>query len=338
MARTVSRAPSTRRKGFTLVELLVVIAIIAVLIGLLLPAVQSAREAARRSACTNKVKQLGLAFLNHENAKKQFPKYQFQNDPTWNSWTGHGVWTQMLPYMEQSDLYDQIDFSLPFDHGNNINVGRPGRAKIDGFACPSDIPFPDTAWGGINYGVSGGATVNCYSTGAANSASGAIVRWFPTKLSELSDGTSETILLAEFLHGDNDGGRLSFERDFTQPLSIATTDFPTPAQVETAGQGCNSTAQGYQVTNAGRMWSAGIPGQCVINTVAPPNWQYVNCATGGGFGYAADRNGIFPARSKHPGVVCAAACDGSTRVVADSIDLVTWQRLGARADGQSTGW
>jgi prepilin-type N-terminal cleavage/methylation domain-containing protein len=338
MDRAVSRASSTRTTGFTLVELLVVIAIIAVLIGLLLPAVQSAREAARRSACTNKIKQLGLAFLNHENARKNFPQYQFHNVSTWNAWVGHGVWTQMLPYMEQGDLYDQIDFQQPFDSGVNINVGRPGRARIDGFNCPSDIPFPDTSWGGINYAVSGGATINCYSTGAANSASGAILRRVSTKLTDLSDGTSTTLLLSEFLHGDNDGGRLNLERDFTQPLSLATADFPSRAEVETAGQGCNSTAQGYQVTNAGRMWMAGFPGQCVINTVAPPNWPYVNCATGGGFGYAADRNGIFPARSAHPGAVCAAACDGSTRIVSNSIDLVTWQRLGARGDGQSSTW
>ena len=327
-----------RRSAFTLVELLVVIAIIAVLIGLLLPAVQSAREAARRSSCTNKMKQLALSFHNYENSRTEFPQYQYHNVSTWNSWQGHGVWTQMLPYIEEQALYDQIDFQLQFDNGANIGAGRPGRARIDTFNCPSDLPFPDTNWGGINYAVSGGATKDVYSTGAAKAASGAILRRVPTKLAELTDGTSKTVLLSEFLHGDNNAGALNLERDHTNGLSIARADFPTAAEVEAAGQGCDGTAQGYQQINAGKHWNAGMPGQCVINTVAPPNWSHVNCAEGGGFGYAADRQGIYPARSLHPGVVVAAACDGSTHVVSDSIDLLTWQRLGGRQDGQTADW
>jgi prepilin-type N-terminal cleavage/methylation domain-containing protein len=330
--------PFRPRRAFTLVELLVVIAIIAVLIGLLLPAVQSAREAARRNACTNNIKQVALSLLTYENARKQFPEYQRHTDSTWSAWVGHGVWTMMLPYLEQNTVFDQIDLSLPFDHGNNNGAGRPGRTRIDAFNCPSDIPFPDPTWGGINYGISGGATVDCYSTGAGRAASGALLRRVPTKLSDLTDGTSMTLLVAEFLHGDNDAGRLNLERDFTQPLTISQLDFPTAAQVDAAGAACNATAAGYQQTNAGRMWNAGLPGQCLVNTVAPPNWTYVNCATGGAFGYAADRNGIFPARSKHPGGVNAAACDGSIRFVGDSIDLVTWQRLGARGDGEKVNW
>jgi prepilin-type N-terminal cleavage/methylation domain-containing protein len=327
-----------RKDGFTLVELLVVIAIIGVLIGLLLPAVQAAREAARRSSCTNKVKQLALAFLNYENSRKEFPKYQYNNDPSWNSWRGHGVWTQMLPFIEEQALYDQFDFAQAFDAGRNFGSGQPGRARIDGFQCPSDSPFPDSNWGGTNYAVSGGATKNLYSGSAATTASGALLRWFPTTVAELTDGLSKTVLIAEFLHGDNNGGALNLERDFTNGLSLATANFPTAAEIETAGQACDGTAAGYQQVNAGKHWNAGLPGQCVINTVAPPNWAHVNCAEGGGFGYAADRQGIFPARSMHPGGVSTAACDGSTHFVNDNIELVTWQRLGARGDGQAANW
>jgi hypothetical protein len=103
-------------------------------------------------------------------------------------------------------------------------------------------------------------------------AYGVIVRRIEATPSDIRDGLSKTVLLSEYLHGDNDGGFLSLERDFTQPLSLATTEFPTAAEVETAGQGCDTAAAGYQVTNAGREWMAAFPGACVINTVAPPNW------------------------------------------------------------------
>lgn len=97
-----NRAGGSSCRGFTLVELLVVIAIIGILIALLLPAVQAAREAARRSQCTNNLKQLALAFHNYHDVYKVFPAYQYMNTPTtWNSWRGHGALTMILPFIEQ---------------------------------------------------------------------------------------------------------------------------------------------------------------------------------------------------------------------------------------------
>jgi len=324
-----------RPRGFTLVELLVVIAIIGVLVGLLLPAVQSAREAARRSQCTNNLKQLSLSFLNYEDTRKSFPVYQ-KHVSGWNSWQGHGVWTQILPFIEEQGLYDQYDFTNRFDHGNNNGANRPGRAKIGVFNCPTDRPFPDRNWGGINYAVNGGATVDLYGAGTATDAHGAMMRRQETTLAELSDGTSKTLLVSEFLKGDNSNGMRSPTRDFTNGLSIPTVHYPTPAEVETAGIACDGN--GYQQSNAGKHWNGGFPGACVFNTVAPPNWKHVNCATGGGFGYAADRNGIVPARSMHPSVVVAAAADGSVHVISETVDPITWQRLGARGDAQPVSW
>ena len=326
--------------GFTLVELLVVIAIIGVLVGLLLPAVQSARESARRSQCTNKQRQLALAFSNHLSAKTVFPMYDTFPTNTGtnvvNSYEGYGVWSRLLPYIDQQSIYDQIPFTTKsFEDSSNATIRK---LKIDTFRCPSDLPFGDLTCGGINFAISGGATRDAYSTGTPTKAFGVIVRRSESSPADIRDGLSKTVLLSEFLHGDNDGTSLALDRDFTQPLTLATAEFPTAAEVETAGAACDTLAAGYQVSNAGREWISALPGQCVINTVAPPNWRHVNCCTGGGFGWACDRNGIYPARSSHPGGVIAAAADGSTNFVAEGIDVLTWQRLGARNDGSSVSW
>jgi len=328
------------RGGFTLVELLVVIAIIGTLVGLLLPAVQSARESARRSQCTNKQKQLALACQNYLSARSTFP--QTNNMPTnsgttvINNWQGYGVWTRLLPYIDQQSVYDTIPFTTKaFDDGANANTRK---LKIDTFRCPSDLPFGDPTYGGINYAVSGGATRDIWLQNTATKAWGIIASNVASTPADIRDGLSKTILLSEVLHGDNDGGSLALDRDFTNSLTLATAEFPSATEIETAGAACDTTAVGYQVTNPGREWMAAFPGASLINVIAPPNWRHVTCCSGGGFGYACDRSGIIPARSSHPGGVIAAAGDGSTKFVQDAIDLLTWQRLGARNDGSSVSW
>jgi len=146
------------KTGFTLVELLVVIAIIGILIALLLPAVQAAREAARRSSCTNHMKQLALAFHNYYDSKKAFPRvfYSSMGDNVTCAGTcgcipwldcprrSPGPFVHILPYIEQQAVYSQWRWSCPFIHGWNgeavaaNNYSPPGNARIDTFVCPSD--------------------------------------------------------------------------------------------------------------------------------------------------------------------------------------------------------
>lgn len=325
---------NTFRRGFTLVELLVVIAIIGVLIALLLPAVQQAREAARRMQCSNQIKQLTLAFHNYHDTHKKFPALQYnivKSDGTnVSSWRGHGAYTMILPYIEQNALYDRYDFTLEWDAGINATNGK---TKLDAFLCPSDIGYPDSNWGGNNYGLNGGSRRDFYSTGAAVAASGPFVRRQESGFRDLTDGSSNVIFIAEILKGDASNSQLTPERDFTYQLSLSTDQFPTQSDIETAGGDCDSTASGWQQSNAGRTWGASFPGFIGMNTIAPPNWKHINCCSGGGFGYACDRNGIVPARSLHPGGVLASMGDGSVKFFAETIDFTTWQRLGARADG-----
>lgn len=129
---------SNRRTAFTLVELLVVIAIIGILVALLLPAVQAAREAARRMSCTNNMKQLGLAILNYESTYRAFPLAYTPN------WTGggaqsnglrrHNLLTFLLPFVENQPLYDQVDFGRHFNQSPNVNTFK---VDLPGYLCPS---------------------------------------------------------------------------------------------------------------------------------------------------------------------------------------------------------
>jgi prepilin-type N-terminal cleavage/methylation domain-containing protein/prepilin-type processing-associated H-X9-DG protein len=319
-----------QRRAFTLVELLVVIAIIGILIALLLPAVQAAREAARRSQCTNNLKQLALACHGYHDTYRKLPAYQYDVVGRY-PWLGHGAFTMILPFIEQKPLYDTIRFNLPWDEQPNDQAAR--RAKLAAFVCPSDIGYPDTWHPGCNYAVSGGARIVFYDGSAPNNASGFFARYRETNFADIQDGTSNVIMLSELLKGDADDGSLDLTRDFTYQLSYSTERFPVPADVETMGVACDNTAKGWHNSNAGMAWIASFPGQIAFNTVAPPNWKHISCCDGGGFGYTCDRNGIVPARSKHPGGVNAALGDGSVRFVSDTIDLVTWQRAGARSDG-----
>jgi prepilin-type N-terminal cleavage/methylation domain-containing protein/prepilin-type processing-associated H-X9-DG protein len=314
-----------KRRGFTLVELLVVIAIIGILIALLLPAVQAAREAARRSQCTNNMKQLALAFHNYHDTHKTFPSFQYHN-PAWSSWRGHGPFSMILPYIEQNATYDLIDFNVEWDHGNN----RAARdVHINAFSCPSDGPYPDTRYGGINYGINGGSHADFY--GQWTAANGFLVRRRESSFASMRDGTSNMVMLGEFLKGDNTGGTRTPLRDVTNGLTIANWRFPSQADLEAAGVACD--ANSYQQSNAGRDYGAGFLGFTLVNTVAPPNWDHISCCAGGGFGYACDRDGIFPVRSFHPGGGNIAMGDGSVRFATETVDLQVWQYIGARDDG-----
>jgi len=288
---------NSKRRAFTLVELLVVIAIIGILIALLLPAVQAAREAARRSQCTNSMKQLALAFHNYHDTHRKFPAYNYPVAGT-NSWQGHGPFTMILPFIEQGPTYAKVNFRVAWD-GDDTN--QPRLTKIATFLCPSDIPFLDSKYPGNNYAVCAGGRISLYDWGSPISASGIFAARYESSFADIQDGSSNTVMLGEFLKGDNDGASLNKERDVTYQLPNYTDAFPTQSEIESLGSTCDSTAQGWQNTNAGRDWFACFPAHVVFNTVAPPNWKHITCCSGSSFGYACDRNGIVPPGASIPG-------------------------------------
>jgi prepilin-type N-terminal cleavage/methylation domain-containing protein/prepilin-type processing-associated H-X9-DG protein len=320
----LSLSPS-RRRGFTLIELLVVIAIIAVLIALLLPAVQAAREAARRSQCTNNLKQVALAAMNYESSNGIFPAGALsQNDTTHGGTaaspyyiTNFSVFVRLLPFTEQSALYNAVNFSLCQNNYDNLTVAG---IQLNILQCPSDNlnagvpivkesyaswtfnPQPTTAIGNCYFTSYGGCSGTYFSNnylGAINYTTrqglmnGVIYPDATTTISSITDGTSNT-----FMFGEKAKGYLKvFDPSY------------------------------YISDNA---WYSGNYFDTQICTIYPPNVQASSTAIKS-FSY------YFPetATSYHPGGLNMAYADGSVHFIKNTISSWTFNTGNADSYGDS---
>jgi prepilin-type N-terminal cleavage/methylation domain-containing protein/prepilin-type processing-associated H-X9-DG protein len=331
----------TRRSGFTLIELLVVIAIIAILIALLLPAVQQAREAARRTQCRNNLKQLGLALHNYHDIYSSFPKGAYW-PVNGSPWHGRGWMVSILPQIDQGPLFNLYNNTVTYDNGANATVRN---TKIPAFTCPSDRPYGGPQPGNNYAGCTGSSwnnwDTNMNATNAGRISNGIITQGREMNFRDLTDGSSNVVLLGELLKGDfsqNSIADSDIVRNPTNP-TFANADFPTSAELITEGTALNalSTTGEASLSNCGSDWVSPYNHQTLFNTAATPNWKYRSAAYGGGFGLCADRPSIAPARSRHTGGSHVAMGDGSVRFVSENVDTLTWQRAGARADGNPLG-
>ena len=339
------------RRGFTLIELLVVIAIIAILVALLLPAVQQVREAARKSQCQDHLHNLGIAFHSYEGTYKMVPKFHYKyvnvaNALTPSSWQGAGAFVMILPYIEQRNVYQLYNFSFNYTDAQNYsstNDNTPSKAKVPVFLCPSDRDYPG-AEPGNNYAVCAGSTVDLWVENVATGGNGWFNRLREVTFADVTDGTSNVVMVSEFLVGDNNQNVVSDsdivrEPTSASPYGLSNVQFPTAAELESKGATCDSMSPTEEASRSqcARFWSSPHPASTVFNTTVPPNWRHRTCAFGGNFGQCTDRNGIFPARSRHPGGAQAAMGDAKVRFVSENVDTLVWQRAGARNDGNPTG-
>lgn len=344
---------SPRRTAFTLVELLVVIAIIGILVALLLPAVQAAREAARRSQCNNNLKQLALAYHNYHDTYKVFPRYTYPPGLSSAShWEGFSAHTMVLPFMEQQPLYDRVMQVAQNSPGVFLDGWRHGdlnslrRTTIESLICPSaGNPNSGIDSGNCSYAVCEGCALGWTDNKGHNNGifgRGRLDQPDPVErtMADITDGTSNTALASEHLLGDHDS-------NFYRPGDVvrgqswtgshqsypATGMLYDVAAVEAYGQQCLGGISNHH-SHAGRDWIAGMPLQTVFNTLAPPNWKYPTCQTCSGCGWM-DSGGVFPARSNHSGGANHALADASVRFITDSIDGAVYCFLGNRRDGQA---
>ena len=353
----------TSRRGFTLIELLVVISIIAVLIALLLPAVQSAREAARRAQCTNNLKQLGLAVQNYHSSSNVIPAMcMFAYNPVSGAVIGQSLvsqgWTSswtlaLLPQIEQSPLFAAYNFSAPavvaaaggFSGAENTTVMF---TQLNTFLCPSENELTRPAnTATSNYaGNYGGPGQIAYYSGTIvpladpNGSASPLGRLGPVTIEGIRDGSSNTALFSEHLHGlagsppvtpgSEDGKRGVFNVTATagagSGLAGATAFVAACKSIPSSTSSVNSD-------HSGNNMYATYPWHIVMtnyNHVAPPNTSNCqNSADPSWLSYVGPL-GSASASSNHPGGVNVAMSDGSVRFVKDSISNNVWWGLGTR--------
>jgi len=343
------------RKGFTLIELLVVIAIIAVLIALLLPAVQAAREAARRAQCTNNLKQIGLGMHNYLQAQGKFPigKSQGYDAPgDYGGWTDWSAFAMMLPYMEQTAIYNSINFNWLGGYGQGGAINSTAwNSKIASLLCPSDGNAGAT--GTVNYRGSIGTTTNPsqywgWSTGIPTST-GVFTYLNNYGIQDITDGTSNTVAFSETLVGDptTSPGKRSISVTGVSGASVgqyadawqASTVPMTPgANVLSALQACTTSFQsGSNLSNAtAQRWGWGAMTMTLFNTIVPPNskqYAWNSCRSSCG-GCGPDDSTFSNAQSNHPGGCNTAFADGSVRFVKDTVSMGIWWSIGTKSDGE----
>ena len=340
------------RRAFTLLELLVVIAIIGILVGLLLPAVQSAREAARRMQCSNNLKQMILATHNYESTYRRLPGL-----------TGSSSFSpqaRILPFIEQANLHNLIDFQQPLYVGpvwraqlNPLLVPAAGMV-VPTFLCPSDAATPqretiaadgNTARvAGLNYMFSyGSGTLTNYDD--RYRTDGIVWENSWARFADITDGMSNTVMLSETLIGDNQVsttvpvGNTLYRRVASWPgssgnppgqpgfhqggVTISNPDLSTVFPSQTTS---------YRGTR-GETWIRGVPYAVVTNGYLTPNHPIPDITVHG--------RGWFASRSLHPGGVNIGLCDGSVRFMPNSVDRGIYVALHSRDGGEVTshdGW
>ncbi len=291
------------RGAFTLIELLVVIAIIAVLISLLLPAVQSAREAARRAQCVNNLKQLGLALHNYHDVHGRFAPGSIQVTLSNGYSYRQPFISSLLPFLEQGNLANSFNFSHAFTETSNATTRA---ARVNVFDCPSDEKIVFTNNGGVISDVKGSYGVNWGQNTYGNQVlQSPFALNYGASLAELTDGTSNTFLMAELIQTPHPAGQ---PVDTIDRRGRVWSDQPSSHQISTR------LSPNSQQPDYGACWVA-RQAPCSRNTGNGPD-HYI--AT----------------RSRHPGGVNTLLGDGSVRFTKDTISIQTWKALSSRNGGE----
>ena len=331
------------RRGFTLVELLVVIAIIGILVALLLPAVQAAREAARLSACSNKIKQLGLGVLEYENAQRMFPlvtrSWQLQGlRPTSGNVQFFGYIVSVLPYIEEQQRYDGIAYEIATNDIAPWSSVTPLTTSPASLLCPSDTKAVVKTGGGVSgpkksylasmgdivMGCSGGQKSRAiFSSGWAGSGSSVLdpgnVAKSKVRVQHVTDGTSKTLMLSERAVGASRGlADRNPKSGLAVGVAMSQSTKPQLCLDQLVDGQLGST---YTTDAVGFRWTSREEVNNVFYTILPPNSP--SCTSQGssdGVSGGLDNWALMAATSYHQGGVNVAMADGAVRFISDTID------------------
>ena len=328
------------KRGFTLIELLVVIAIIAILIALLLPAVQQAREAARRTQCKNNMKQIGIALHNYLDVHSVFPP-AFVSDIGTTTNTPGGEWSvhaRITPYLEQANLYNKAILEL--DYEDPLNAGIATQ-RMGAYICPSDPndrQRTDSSGAAVHYPISygyNGGTWRVWTNSTGQTGNGAFAPNSRFGTQNFTDGTSNTLAFSEVKMFT------AYNRDGDQGTAAIPSTGPEVALLIAAG-GSNKANSGHTEWVDGRVHQTGFTTTLVPNSKVlvpggdrPEEGDYTSCRE--------DKSCTTPtyaavtSRSWHIGIVNSLLVDGSVRTISENIDQGTWRNLGQRDDGNVLG-
>ena len=337
---------STGRRGFTLVELLVVIAIIGILVALLLPAVQAAREAARRSQCQNRLRQVALACINFESTNQQLPPAngRFVDNvalrPDW------GYLAFILPFTEQQSLYDQIVPDVQWhDEPNRVAVTTP----VEDFKCPSREPYeyiiatdPGGTSGGFGNDISSPLRTHFYGVLGANPQ---VVhpnppdfctdRTSPYKMELVSGGSSRTAPPCYALSN----GRIGENGLINRRHAMGSLERFSPVRVSKVTDGMGKTfivgeSAFGAVSEGTRPWIIGVVGEYMYSS---KNVAYAINSGGRGPGFVNPPRNNIGFGSEHPGGCHMAMGDGSVHFMSENIELLVLFALASRQANDSIG-
>lgn len=334
-----------KRRGFTLIELLVVIAIIAVLIALLLPAVQNAREAARRTQCRNNLKQIGIALHAYHESLGVFPLGRERSMLDRNG-RCYGAYAHLLPYLGENNMYNAINFVLNPEHDPS-GTGPSGPLQVENttvmnqslesMLCPTDLFTKLQADTGVhNYLLNTGTTFSISPRNpSATPINGIFFENSAVRVQDIIDGTAQTICISETIKSEG-GPNVWDGRSPTNGFVLTRGNNNSTNGPELINYTANCSGAGLVLQQTrGSRWLMGAPGHSMYNHARTPNHPAVDCR--GGLPHSNRTNFWWDrlslnvaARSRHPGGVHSLFCDGSVKFVSDSVDRVVWRALGSR--------
>jgi prepilin-type N-terminal cleavage/methylation domain-containing protein/prepilin-type processing-associated H-X9-DG protein len=321
------------RRGFSLVELLVTIGIIGVLAALLIPAIQASRAAARRTACVNNFRQLGIASHNHISTFDYFPsgavakEYPAEPHTPWTFYRWSAL-ALLTPFMENTVVYNALDLSVPM-YGADLQLKQENaeiiQLMVPEFLCPSDEPRRvANNFGPTNYVVCTGSGNN---GGSPRNADGIFLVNSATRPAEITDGLSKTTLMAESILGQASQGEHDVQREykfaFQAPLSNPL---------------CQLSAQWNVGDPRGFSWASGEFRSALYNHYMTPNSETPDCVgvvLSGDIRVRYTPYGWRTARSNHPGGVNVLWADGSLRFVHDDVSEEIWKAMATMAGGET---
>jgi prepilin-type N-terminal cleavage/methylation domain-containing protein len=320
-----------KRPAFTLIELLVVIGIIGLLVAILLPAIQAAREAARRSQCTNHLRQVGIALQNYDSANKRFPPPTILPvGQTYEPWSAHA---RLLPYLEETGLADLIDWNKsPEFTGSPIAA----RTRVATYMCPDEIndrerQTPTLTHYPLNYAFNQG-TWFVYDPTNGNVGDGAFMPNKAYRAADISDGLTHTLAASEVKAYQPNVW------DTGQPSTIGVAPPQLPADLSPYLSG-TFDSNGHTEWVEGDVHETGftttfVPNEEVLHNIGGVTYSIDMMSMRDGESATAPTYAAVTARSYHPGIVNALMMDSSVQTIDESIDVQLWRALGTRAGGE----